>query len=283
VSASGPVLCVASQVAAGHVGLGAALPALALLGVEAWAVPTVMLSGHAATPGVTGRRAEAEEIAALAEGLATAGALRRLSGLAFGYLGSVGAAEAAADLAEAALSASPSATFLCDPVLGDDGRLYLPEAVGEVYRARLLPRARLATPNVFELGWLTGRPVATLDEIAAAARALRALGPETVFVTSVEPAADRIGVLAAGEAGAALVSAPKTPRRINGAGDFLAAVLLAETLRGSSPAAAAARAVGASGVLAAQAEILDRDDLPVILRAQEWLRATPADAVTLAP
>ncbi|MEO0681577.1 MAG: PfkB family carbohydrate kinase [Pseudomonadota bacterium] len=271
---TGPVLCVASQVVAGHVGLGATVPALAASGIEAWPLPTVTLSGHAATAGVRGRRATGEEIAALAEGLEAAGVLPRLAGLALGYLGSVQAAQAAADLADRAAALAPGATILTDPVLGDDGRLYLPAEVGEVYRARLIPRAALATPNLFELGWLTGRPVDDLPRIVAAAEALRAEGPAAVFVTSVAPSPGRIGALAVWEGGAALAHGPETPRRINGAGDFLAARLLAETLAGASPPEAAARAVGAAAALAAQARAQDRDDLPVA--SARWLDAPAA-------
>ncbi len=45
---------------------------------------------------------------------------------------------------------------LCDPVIGDHGGLYVPEAVATAIRDRLMPLATLATPNRFELAWLTG-------------------------------------------------------------------------------------------------------------------------------
>ena len=193
-SASAPVcLSVQSGVVAGHVGHGGSAPALALLGVEAMTLPTVVLSGHAATPGVRGRRLPGDEIAALCEGLTAAGALGRADGLLAGYLGTAEAAEATADLVAAWRGArgarGAGGVFVCDPVLGDEGPgLYLPEAVGEVYRARLLPMADIATPNAFELGWLTGLPARTPEEIVAAAEALRAaLRPGgAVLVTSVE-------------------------------------------------------------------------------------------------
>ncbi|MEM6438082.1 MAG: PfkB family carbohydrate kinase [Pseudomonadota bacterium] len=194
-------------------------------------------------------------------------------------MGAPDAADAAAGVVEAALLAAPRALYLCDPVLGDDGRLYLPEAVGEVLRNRLLPRAALAAPNLFELSWLTGRPVATLSDARTAAEALRALGPGAVFVTSAAPSPGRLGVLAGWEGGAALAHGPEAPRRLNGAGDFLAARLLAESLLGADPAEAAARAVGAAARLAAQAEAEDRDDLPVA--SPGWRDAPAASVETL--
>ncbi|MFO7853913.1 MAG: pyridoxal kinase [Paracoccaceae bacterium] len=273
-------LSIQSAVVAGHVGHGASAPALTLLGVEAMPLPTVLLSGHAATPGVEGRRLPGEEIAALGRGLVAAGALARADALLTGYLGTEAAALAVADLAAAHRAARPDALHLCDPVLGDDGPgLYLPVEVGAVYRERLLPLADVATPNVFELGWLTGLPVAGEAAIRRAAEALRAGlrpgGPRAVVVTSVE-AEDGIGAMTVDGGGASLALGPKAPRRLNGAGDFVAAVILAETLAGRGPAEAAARAVAAASLLAAAAEAAGRDDLPVVGAATLWMAASGA-------
>ena len=46
--------------------------------------------------------------------------------------------------------------MLVDPVLGDAGRLYVAQETAEAIRDRLIPLADIATPNLFELGWLTG-------------------------------------------------------------------------------------------------------------------------------
>lgn len=274
-------LSIQSAVVAGHVGHGASAPTLALMGVEAMTLPTVLLSGHAATPGVEGRRLPGEEIAALGRGLVAAGALARADALLTGYLGTEAAARAVADLAGAHRAARPDALQLCDPVLGDDGPgLYLPAEVGTVYRERLLPLADVATPNAFELGWLTGLPVTGEAAIRRAAEALRARlrpgGPRAVVVTSVE-AEGGIGAMAVDESGASLALGAKAPRRLNGAGDFVAAVILAETLAGRSPAEAAARAVAAASILAVAAEAAGRDDLPVVAAATLWTAAAGAE------
>jgi pyridoxine kinase len=39
---------------------------------------------------------------------------------------------------------------VCDPVLGDDGALYVPEDQVKIYRDEVLPAATLLTPNQFE-------------------------------------------------------------------------------------------------------------------------------------
>lgn len=45
---------------------------------------------------------------------------------------------------------------MCDPVLGDNGRLYVPESFVPIYRDELLPLAQISTPNQFEAELLSG-------------------------------------------------------------------------------------------------------------------------------
>jgi pyridoxine kinase len=40
---------------------------------------------------------------------------------------------------------------VCDPVLGDDGKMYVPETFVSLYREKLLPFADIATPNQTEV------------------------------------------------------------------------------------------------------------------------------------
>jgi pyridoxine kinase len=50
-------------------------------------------------------------------------------------------------------------SLVCDPVLGDDGRLYVPEDQVRIYRDVLVPIATILTPNQFECEYVlpTGR------------------------------------------------------------------------------------------------------------------------------
>lgn len=49
---------------------------------------------------------------------------------------------------------NPRMVYLCDPVMGDEGRIYVSEAVIPIYKA-LMPKADCATPNYFEAQLLT--------------------------------------------------------------------------------------------------------------------------------
>lgn len=44
--------------------------------------------------------------------------------------------------------------LVCDPVMGDNGKLYVPEALNEIYKKEILPLADVLTPNEFELEYV---------------------------------------------------------------------------------------------------------------------------------
>ncbi len=76
----------------------------------------------------------------------------------------------------------PDAWYVCDPVLGDEGELYMPAELVRTFREQAVPRADLLVPNRFELEWLVDRPVASVDEAVAAARELHDAGAREVVV-----------------------------------------------------------------------------------------------------
>lgn len=69
---------------------------------------------------------------------------------------------------------------MCDPVLGDEGRLYVSQELIDAYRSTIVPLCDVITPNQFEAEVLTGMRVADEASALAAARALHELGPATV-------------------------------------------------------------------------------------------------------
>lgn len=73
---------------------------------------------------------------------------------------------------------------VCDPVLGDNGHLYVPESFVGIYRDELLPLAHISTPNQFEAELLSG---VKIEDEASAWRALdwfHAKGVHTVVLSS---------------------------------------------------------------------------------------------------
>jgi pyridoxine kinase len=240
------VLSIQSTVAFGHVGNAAAMLPLQCLGHEVWPIDTVRFSNHPGHGRFRGRIAPPEETAELIQGLEELGLLPQVDAVLSGYLGDPRTAELVARTVEAVKRANPAALYLCDPVMGDSGRLFVDPAIPELMRDRLVPLADIVTPNGFELGLLTGAAPTNHDEACRAARALVGRGPSLVVLTGFTGADtpnDAIDTLAVMRDRAWLVRAPRLDRRFDGAGDCLVALLLGRLLNGDPPPRATARAV----------------------------------------
>ncbi|MCO6386716.1 pyridoxal kinase PdxY [Aliihoeflea sp. 40Bstr573] len=223
------LLVISSHVVRGTVGNRAAVFALETLGFPVWAVPTVTLPWHPGHGPATRIVAPADAFAALLSDLEGAPWLGEVGGVLTGYLGSAQQAEPVARLIEAVKARNPDALYVCDPVIGDRGGLYVPQATAEAIRDHLLPLADIATPNRAELDWLAGRTNETLDEIAAAARDLP---PRAMLVTSAPAVDGRIGNLWVDGTTTFLASHDLVLKPPNGLGDLTAAMLLAQRLEG---------------------------------------------------
>jgi pyridoxine kinase len=271
------ILSIQSKVAYGHVGNSAAVFPLQRLGFEVWPVDTVHLSNHKAYPTCYGRSASAEEILALVQGIGERGAFARCRAVLSGYLGEVAHGEAVLGALARVRAARPDALYLCDPVMGDDARgLYVRPGIPELLRERALPLADIVTPNRFELGRLTDRPVGDLDSARAAAAHLRDQGPRIVVVTSLEPPGrpGEIAVLADTAESAWLVRTPRLDLEVHGGGDVFAALLLGHHLRCRDFATALTRAVSAMHALVEATFQAGMEEL-MLVESQDCFLAPP--------
>ncbi|RWF97935.1 MAG: pyridoxal kinase, partial [Mesorhizobium sp.] len=175
------VIVISSHVARGSVGNRAAVFALETLGFPVWAVPTVILPWHPGHSRATRIVPPLDQFKALMADLERAPWLGEVSAVLSGYLGEAGQAEAVASLVAAVKARTPDALYVCDPVMGDSGGLYVPEPTAVALRDRLMPIADIATPNRYELEWMAGAPLPDIKSVTAAA--LHA-GPSTMLVTS---------------------------------------------------------------------------------------------------
>jgi pyridoxine kinase len=269
------VLSLESRVAYGHVGNAAAVFALQRLGIEAWALDTVAFSNHTGYGRWRGAAVPAETLAALFDGIADLGVLPQIDAVLSGYLGDKATGPLLLDIVARVRAANPRALFCCDPVIGDtDTGSYVTDGVAEFFRDRALAAADIATPNRFELEYLTGRQVASNAAAAEAAARLRERGPGIVLVTSLDTAADRMTMLASGSAGAWLVETPRLPAQLNGCGDVTAALFLAHLLRGAALPEALALTAAAVFALIETTVRLGRYELALVA-AQDALIAPP--------
>ncbi|MBB2684417.1 pyridoxal kinase PdxY [Rhizobium sophoriradicis] len=229
-NAAGAVIVISSHVVRGSVGNRAAVFALETLGHPVWALPTIILPwhpGHGHSTRLT--FAEADFDAAI-DDLIRAPWIGEVRAVLSGYFGNAAQARSVARLIAALRQNNPELLYVCDPVMGDLGGLYVPEATAEAIRDDLIPLASLATPNRYELAWLSG---AALDDNSAIMEAALALGPSRMLVTSAVPMmAGGTGNLYLSGRHALLAEHRVVENPPNGLGDLLAAVFLSRLLSG---------------------------------------------------
>ena len=230
------VIVVSSHVVRGSVGNRAAVFALETLGFPVWAVPTVVLPWHPGHSRATRIVPPPDAFAALMGDLEKSPWLGEVTAVLSGYLGDAAQASAVASLVRTVKAKNPKATYICDPVMGDMGGLYVSETLATAMRDQLLPVADIATPNRYELEWLVGAKLPDMRSVMAGAMDA---GPANMLVTSA-PAmmAGGTGNLLLTPNEALLAEHRIIERPPNGLGDLTAAVFLARLLSGYEPAKA---------------------------------------------
>lgn len=268
------ILSIQSQVASGHVGNSAAVFALQRLGREVWPIPTMLLSHHPGHGGAEGGPVQPAMIDRILNGLAARGCFGRCQAVHSGYLGQAETAACVLRAVALAKTGAPNAVFLCDPVLGDDGRLYVREEIVEPMRD-LAAKADIVTPNAFELALLSGDDFRTRAGALQAMRRLQDQGPHIVVLSSLQASdtpAGSLDMLAIDAEAAWLLNVPRLEQKFNGAGDLFAALFLDDWLERRDTKAAFARAGTAVQSVLAKTSALGLDELALI-QAQHILAA----------
>ena len=260
------VISIQSQVVFGHVGNSAALFPMQAAGLEVAAIPTVIFSNTPDYPTLRGRALPPEFFSDLLQGARERGLPERADFILTGYIGSLDVALMVADFVAEAKAVNPRLTYVCDPVMGDAGPgLYVPEAIADVMRDRLLPMADIATPNPFELSWLTGREIATMTDLEQARAFLRIAPGAHLIATGClleDTPAGHIESVILGADGASRHPVEHLPVALPGTGDLFAGLIVAGLARGlplpqsveagqrlTSRALAHARSLGAGEVV----------------------------------
>lgn len=173
------VLCIASHVVHGYVGNRASVFPLQVLGFDVDVLNSCQLSNHTGYPVFKGDIVSAEQLDKLVEGL-YANNLLNYDYILTGYIAKEDFLASVVKLLALVKQANPRARYVCDPVLGDNGKLYVAPEMVDAIRRLSLPLAHTITPNQYEAEWLTGRTIAGVADLAPTLAALHALGPQVV-------------------------------------------------------------------------------------------------------
>ena len=264
------ILSIQSQVVGARVGNSVAAFAMERLGVRALALPTTLLGRRPdrGTPG--GGPLPALTLKSMLDALEADGMFGEIDAVLTGYLGAPEQVPVILDAVERIKAANPKAVFACDPVVGDDGRLFVNDTLADAVLNGLAPRADWLLPNAYELGLLAGR---TIDAPGAARDAARRFG-KPVLVSSIRTATG-LGNLFVAPGSEWFCETMRLPRAPKGAGDLLSALYVARRIRGDALALALEGATGAVYDVIVRSLAAESEDL-LLPEAQDVL----ADPVT---
>jgi len=263
------ILALSSHVAFGSVGLAVIVPALQWLGHEVIAVPTVVLSSHPGYPRFAGEAVPAAQLEAMLGAMEANGWFSETAAVLTGYLPTRDHVLTARSAVERVRAANPGAIYLCDPVFGDEPEgLYLPGGAAEAIRNELLPLASIATPNRFELNWLSGLCVGSPQEACLAAASLNV---PMVLATSVPANDNRLANILFSDDERLTCFVRRRSSAPHGTGDLLSAMFLGNHLNNFSSSYSLGAA--ASAVDATVAASMGRQELPLAKSGALWASA----------
>jgi pyridoxine kinase len=249
------------------VGNKAAVFPLQLLGFDVDIINSVQFSNHTGYPfGFEGEVLDGSMLEKLVNGLERNGLLSsscdgssnsddsttgRIGHILTGYIGSESFLRAVVNVVTKLKQLNPHCRYICDPVLGDLGRFYVPKELVDIYKKNVLPLADVITPNQFEIEQLTGISIQSIQDAQNACCILHDIGVSTVLITSIviegekctdieelKPPPDSIGMFASRRQKQVdsdrtdeqyILYAPRLDGQFTGTGDITAALFLAYT------------------------------------------------------
>uniref|UniRef100_A0A3B5B8S7 Pyridoxal kinase n=1 Tax=Stegastes partitus TaxID=144197 RepID=A0A3B5B8S7_9TELE len=214
---------------------------LQVLGFEVDSINSVQFSNHTGYSHWKGQVLTADELHVLYEGIKLNN-VHHYDYVLTGYTRDTSFLEMVVDIVQELKRANPNLVYVCDPVLGDHGSMYVPQNLYPVYKNKVVPVADIITPNQFEAELLTGKNISTEKDAVEVMDLLHAMGPDTVVITSSD-LPSRLGdrfLVSLGSQRHVRPDGSRTTQRVRievpkvdavfvGTGDLFAAMLLAWT------------------------------------------------------
>lgn len=269
-------LILSSFVAASRIGGAAQQYVLAAHKIDPVLAPTAMF-GRTPAKGARGEATAPDVFRRMLADIEADAIFGLLDLMITGHFSSAEQVEIAAGVIERVRNAERTGAWgarpliLVDPILGDAPKgLYVKPEVAEAVARRLVPQADWITPNVWELGHLTGRAIETAEDARDAARALG----RPALVTSAPAGEGQIGLLYVDKEEAVLFSHARRPSAPSGTGDLVAASFGAGLIEGMDPRDAAERAARAAAEAVTAAEVWKAPELPIVALADRIVKPT---------
>ncbi|XP_058121088.1 pyridoxal kinase [Anopheles ziemanni] len=181
------VLSIQSHVVHGHVGNKSAVFPMQVLGFEVDPINSVQFSNHTGyKQGFKGQVLNEKELAEVYSGLVDNDLHKLYTHLLTGYVGNPTFLREIANILKSLRAVNEKLVYVCDPVMGDDGIMYVPKELLPIYRDEIVPLADIITPNQYEVELLTGKQIKSETDIWEAVQWFHEKGVETVAISSSE-------------------------------------------------------------------------------------------------
>ncbi|KAI8081450.1 Ribokinase-like protein [Halteromyces radiatus] len=178
------VLSIQSHMVSGYCGNKAAAFPLQTLGFDVDILNTVQFSNHTGYTSWTGGRLTDVDVQQLFDGLEANGLMDQYTHVLTGYIGNFDILRTIENKVKQLKERIPYLIYVCDPVLGDGGRLYVAPEIVPLYRD-VLSVADVITPNQFEAEVLSDIKIINLKTAKEAANQIHAFGVDNIVITSM--------------------------------------------------------------------------------------------------
>jgi len=236
------VLSIQSHAVSGYVGNKSAIFPMQLLGFDVDYINTVQFSNHTGYPMWKGQGLKGENLWDLYTGLVE-NRLDNYTHVVTGYIGSTSFLETTVQLIQSLKEKNPNLIYVCDPVMGDHGKLYVAPELIPLFREKLVPLADIAVPNQFEAEQLTGIKITNLEEALQAIDKIHEWNVKTVVITSTNLTSSKGTITVIGSQIQQMkdgnesqkrktrfkIEIEELPQAFTGTGDLFSALLLAWT------------------------------------------------------
>jgi len=180
------VLSIQSHVVSGYVGNKVAVFTLEMCGFNVDSINTVQFSNHTGYSTFKGEVLKPEMMLTIYQGLVENN-LNNYNYLLTGYMNNHQTLKAIMSILKDLKNKNPNLIYVCDPVMGDSGKLYpsIPMEMVEMYKQEVLCHANFLLPNQTECEFLTGVTIKSIEDAARAVDVLHGYGIRTVIIKSI--------------------------------------------------------------------------------------------------